>query len=146
MWSDSQMCSNKKHVWGVFIRNTACTTADTGLGFFALVYFFYCSYDNSYRDVITQRWMYWLNEEKNQTWIAYYTVWGNKHDVCTQSIWAKTHSHQIYIKYLNCSHEVDGHKIPQVLRRKCLFVCLFQFFMHLKKLFCLQLLKPKYKS
>lgn len=72
--------------------------------------------------------MYWLNEEKNQTLITYYTVWGNKHDVCTQSIWAKTHSHQIYIKYLNCSHEVDCHKIPQVLRRKFLFVSVFHAF------------------
>lgn len=84
--------------------------------------------------------MYWLNEEKKSD-IDNILHWGNKHDVCTQSIGAKTHSHQIYIKYLNCSHKVDCHKIPQVLRRKCLFL----FFMHLKKLFCLQLLKPKYK-
>lgn len=43
-------------------------------------------------------------------------------------MWAKTHSHQIYIKYLNCSHEVDCHKIPQVLRRKFLFVSVFHAF------------------
>lgn len=71
--------------------------------------------------------MYWLNEEKKSDMDNILHCLG-KQTWCLYSVWAKTHSHQIYIKYLNCSHEVDCHKIPQVLRRKFLFVSVFHAF------------------